>query len=44
MYKVLETDDFLEWLSGLKDVNLHAKLIHYLHLTLIHPNDDVIFR
>jgi len=25
-------------------VDLHLKLIHYLHLTLIHPNDDVIFR
>ena len=30
--------------DGELTVNLHAKLIHYLHLTLIHPNDDVIFR
>jgi len=24
-------------------VNLHPILIHHLRLTLIHPNDDVIF-
>jgi len=26
-----------------KGVHLHPKLIHHLHLTLTHPNDDVIF-
>jgi putative addiction module killer protein len=30
MYKVLETDDFLEWLSGLKDLSTRIRLARRL--------------